>query len=210
MKTVSLGLIAVFALATASPVVAQEPDSPYAGLLFAMGGVHYHVRESLSGGLAENETLANLRGELGVGMLARDNPNLAPFVYGGDFRFLLSFAQLNASSAALTDVPLRGAFGAQFGEFLVAATAGPGMYTAFLTSGGDATRVSVGYEIGLKAIFTWGLYGEASFVAPEGLAVLQDSQFLDAQPAGLRVGLGFNFLSATPEEVREMSAEASQ
>lgn len=209
MKRSTILIAAALVIAVGAPALAQDDGDEPAGVLFAMGGLHYHLRESFTGGLAENETPANLRGELGVGLLGRGDANLEPFVYGGDFRFLISFAELSTASAALTDGVLRAAFGAQFGDFYFAATAGPGIYTAFLTAGGDATRVSVGYEIGLKAIAPFGLYAEASFVSPEGIALLQPSAFLDAQPAGLRVGIGFNFLSATAAEVQEMSAEVA-
>ena len=202
--------IALVAMAwIAFPAFAQEQTPEDAGLLFAMGGVHYHVRDSLTGALAD-EPLANLRAEVGVGMLARGNPELAPFVYGGDFRFLLSFVPLSTATVVHTDVPLRGGFGAQFGDVLVAAVGGPGIYTTIVDTGGDATRIGVGYEVGAKAVFTWGLYAEATFVAPEGIALLQGSQFLGPQRAGLRLGIGWNFLSATPDEARELSAAAEQ
>lgn len=207
MKRLLLMVVVGVLVLMAAPVPAQTSDADDAGLLFAMGGVHYHLREPLEGALSQAETAGNLRAELGVGLLGRDRADLAPFVYGLDFRFLLSYADLSTTTVAMTDVPLRGAFGAQFGDILVAAHAGPGIYTAFVTEGGDATRVSVGWEAGVKAILTFGLYAEASFVAPEGIALLQDSMYLAPATAGLRVGIGYNFLSATPDEIREMSTE---
>jgi hypothetical protein len=189
-------------------VAAQESAAHDAGALFGMGGVHYIMRDALTGGLAGADTMANLRGELGFGLLGRNNPNLAPFLYGGDFRIMLSAAQAGAVSAAFIDAPLRAGFGAQFGDLMVAAFAGPGFYSAFLTSGGDATRAGFGFEAGVKAILTWGLYVEASYYAPEALAMLQESLFLDPQQSGFRVGVGWNVLSATPREIQEMAAEA--
>ena len=204
MNKLSMVVMTLLVLVLASPVFAQEGEDDEGGLLFALAGVQYHLREPLAGGLAENETAANLRAELGVGLLGRDSADFAPFVYGGDFRFLLSAATLSTTSVVMADIPLRGAFGAQFGDILVAAHAGPGMYTAVVTEGGDATRISVGWEASVKAVLTFGLYAEAAFVAPEGIALLQDSAFLAPAPAGFRLGIGFNFLSATPQEIREM------
>lgn len=204
--------IAVAALVlTAAVATAQESDAHDAGAVFAMGGVHYIMRDPLTGGLAGADTMANLRAELGFGLLGRNNPGFAPFLYGGDFRIMLSSAQLStgaAGTAAFIDAPLRAAFGAQFGELMLAGFAGPGFYSVFLTSGGDATRAGFGFEAGVKAVFTWGLYAEASFYAPEALGMLQESLFLDAQQSGFRIGIGWNFLSASPSEIEEMAAAA--
>ena len=200
-------VVLVAAVIAASPVFAQDGEPEPAGVFYANGGVHSYLRAPLTGALAENEALANLRGELGVGFLGRDDSSFEPFVYGLDFRFLLSFADLTDTSVAFTDVPLRGAFGAKFGDLYAAAFAGPGLYSSIVTAGGDAVRLSLGLEAGVKAIFAWGLYAEASFVAPEVL-LMQDSSYLTAQPAGLRVGIGWNFLSASADDIATMQAEA--
>lgn len=208
-RVLTIALVA-FAL-VAAVATAQETEAHDAGAVFAMGGVHYIMRDPLTGGLAGADTMANLRAELGFGLLGRNNPGLAPFLSGGDFRIMLSAAELTAgtgASAAFIDAPLRAAFGAQFGELMVAAFAGPGFYSVFLSSGGDATRAGFGFEAGVKAVFTWGLYAEASFYAPEAIAMLQESAFLDPQQSGLRIGIGWNFLSASPSEIEEMAAAA--
>lgn len=202
-------VVLVVAVIAASPVLAQDSDSEPSGLFYGNAGAHSYLRAPLTGALAENEALANLRGELGLGFLGRDDPGLEPFVYGFDFRFLLSFAEFADTSVVFTDVPVRGGFGAQFGDLYAAAFAGPGLYSAVVTAGGDAVRLSLGLEAGVKAILSWGLYAEASFVAPE-LLVMQESIFLTAQPAGLRVGIGWNFLSASADEIAAMQEEAAE
>lgn len=206
-----LTMVVAFVLLGAGVAAAQESGAEDAGAVFAMGGVHYIMRDDLTGGLAGADTMANLRGELGFGLLGRNNPGLAPFLYGGDFRIMLSAAQLAdppSAGAAFIDAPLRAGFGAQFGDLMVAAFAGPGFYSVFLTSGGNATRAGFGFEAGVKAVLTWGLYAEASYYAPEALAMLQESVFLDPQQSGFRFGVGWNFLSATPREIQQMAAEA--
>ncbi|NBC29848.1 MAG: hypothetical protein GVY29_07635 [Spirochaetes bacterium] len=214
MKRVTHVLIAILLVSAALSAGAQEGSEP-AGVLFAGAGVQYHLGGPAEGAIADAGLLGDLRVELGVGMLARGNGLPAPFVYGGDFRLIGSFAQVQtddgvAETAGIAPfaMPLRGAFGVKFEDLHAAAVAGVGLYGTAVTAGGDAVRLSVGYETGLKAVMSWGLYGEVTFLAPEGIFLIQDSQFFGEQAPGLLLAIGWNFLSASPQEVQEIQAAA--
>lgn len=202
-------------MGVALSAVAQEGASEPAGVLFANAGLQYHLGGPSAGALADAGVLGDLRAELGVGMFARGSERIAPFIYGGDFRLIGSFAEVenpdgpaDTRSFAPFAMPLRGAFGAKFGDLHLAAVAGVGLYGSAVTAGGDALRLGVGYEAGVKAVMSWGLYGEVTFLAPEGLFLMQDSTFFAEEAPRLLVGLGWNFLSATPQEVQEIQAAA--
>ena len=214
MKRVMNLLVVVLLLSAILPAVAQESESEPAGVLFANAGVQYHLGGPSEGAGADAGVMGDLRAELGVGMFARGNERIAPFIYGGDFRLIGSFAEVDAGPGGVADtvsfapfaMPLRGAFGAKFGDLHLAAVAGVGLYGTAVTAGGDAARLGVGYEAGVKAVMSWGLYGEMTFLAPEGLVLMQDSTFFAEEPPRLLLAVGWNFLSATPQEVQEMQA----